>query len=222
MLPRILHSAFFAALLVSLTATAPAQDTVPEVQRIAFIDIERIIEDSSAVRRAMEGMDSELATRAREIDEKEREFRRLRFELDRQLRVISQEESQRRYEELGTLQEDIDRLKFEFEMDLKARERQIEPMLERIYNIIADVAEREGVDIVLRGEVVIWGNTASDMTPSVVEELDARADEVVELFRRDAEAGDSVTTGPVERIGTGQNPVPRREDSGEAPLPLIP
>ncbi len=209
------------AVVLCFAAVAAAQEA-PGPQRIAFIDVERIIEESSAIRDAMEAMDSELAAKARAVDGKEREFRRLRFELDRQLRLLSQEESRRRYDELGTLQEEIDRLKFDFEMDLKDRERQLQPLLERVYGIIADVAEREGIDVVLRGEVVIWGNTASDLTPLVVGELDARADEVVELFRRDVKTDDTPTTGPAERIGTGQIPVPRRNDSGDAPLPLIP
>jgi outer membrane protein len=205
----------------------PAQDTsaqqeLPFGRRVAFIDIERIIDESRAIRAAIEEVDAQLAEQAAEIDRREREFRRLRFDMDRQERLISEDERARRRDELVSLQEEIDRLRFELEQELRARERQMEPLLERIYMIISDVAKREGVGIVLRGEVVIWGDPAMDLTPAVVRELDARQDEVVELFRRGVADDDAETTAPAGRTPPSDPPAERPGRTREDSLPLIP
>src|SRR5690606_32730328 len=91
-------------------------------------------------------------------------------------------ERETRRTELLTMQDEINRLKFDFEQDLRAKERVIEPVLEKIMNIVADVAERDGYDVVLRGEVVIYGRDSANLTDTVIKELDAREAEILPLF----------------------------------------
>lgn len=204
-------------------APAPAPATTADSsapQKIAFIDIERIVEDSAAIRKAMETMDSELAAMAREIDAQEREFRRQRFDLDKQERVLSETEKTTRRESLSSLREEIDRRKFDFELQMRSRERQLEPLLEKIYMVISDVAEKEGFTLVLRGEVVIYGSHTADLTPSVVKELDSRSDEIVRMFATSPEpASSDAPTSPTETIGRLRRPV---DEKPQEILPLVP
>ncbi|MEQ8822553.1 MAG: OmpH family outer membrane protein [Sumerlaeia bacterium] len=169
------------ALLIAAALTLPlTAQTTPS--RIGFVDIEIVLEQSQALRLALDEMDRELALRAREIDRQEREFRRQRFDLDRQERLLSEDERERRRDELLAMEREIEREQFEFESDLRSRERQIEPVLEYIMDVVADVAEREGYDMVLRGEVVIYGNRTADLTPQVITALDAQPDKLSEVM----------------------------------------
>lgn len=180
--------------------------------RVGFVDVELIIDNSRAVRRGLNSIDEQLSEQARAIDLKEREFRRLRFELDRQERVLTREERERRRQELIGIQEDVERLRFEMDRELQAKERLVEPVLEKMMLMIADVAEREGFDLVLRGEVVIYGNKTADLTEAVVREIDSREDEILAVFRPAPEPArdDRPTTAPA--------PTPGPPES----LPLIP
>ncbi|MBX3730040.1 MAG: OmpH family outer membrane protein [Candidatus Sumerlaeia bacterium] len=184
--------------------------------RIGFVDIELVIENSRALRRGLDTMDEQLAERARVIDRREREFRRLRFELDNQERLITTEDRARRRAELADIQDDINRLRFEFEEEMRSKERLIEPVLEKVMNIVADVAERDGFDLVLRGEVVIYGVTSADMTSAVIAELDGREDSVVNLFRGGTRPQDGATS---PALGTERPLRPR--PTGDL-LPLVP
>jgi len=229
MLTRFLRPALALGAVALLATTAlwisprsvRAQEASPAVAqpvgslRVGFVDIELIIEESRAIREALQAVDNELAEMARQADLKEREFRRQRFEIDRQERILSPDERARRREELLALQDDIERTNFELDRELARRERQIEPVLERILQIVADVAKRENYDLVLRGEVVIYGSERADLTPLVVKELDLRTDEIVGLFRLEPSEDDEPTTGSLRtRRGPGQ----RAEDV----IPLIP
>jgi outer membrane protein len=162
--------------VVISTSTAPQG-------KIGFVDIEIVIEQSTAIRMAMDTLDQVLAGKAREIDLKEREFRRMRFEMDKQERVISGEEREKRRAELLLLQEEIEKLKFEFDSELRVRERQVEPVLEKVMTIVADIADEQGYDLVLRGEVIIYGRDSADLTKAVIERLDSNVAEVLQLFK---------------------------------------
>ncbi|MDX1972089.1 MAG: OmpH family outer membrane protein [Candidatus Sumerlaeia bacterium] len=162
--------------VVSSTSNAPQG-------KIGFVDIEIVIEQSTAIRMAMDSLDQVLAGKAREIDLKEREFRRMRFEIDKQERVISGEEREKRRAELLLLQEEIEKLKFEFDSELRIRERQVEPVLEKVMTIVADIADEQGYDLVLRGEVIIYGRDSADLTKAVIERLDSNVAEVLQLFK---------------------------------------
>ncbi|MCB2153365.1 OmpH family outer membrane protein [bacterium] len=202
------------ALVCLLTVGANAQT---QNQKVGFVDVELIIENSRAIGAALDAVDRELAVIAREIDEKQREFRRQRFDLDRQERVLAESERESRRADLSALQEEIDRLQFELEQEMRVRERQIEPVLQKIMQIVADVAEEQGYAMVLRGEVVIYGNKAVDLTPAVISEVDAREAEIMELFGTEVQSDDEETSGIRERV-PGQRPV----QTPRAELPLIP
>ncbi|MDK2972689.1 MAG: outer membrane protein [Candidatus Sumerlaeota bacterium] len=214
-----LFSAF--AFLLFSAALLPAQggeSAKKEPMRVGFVDIELVIENSRALRRGLDAMDDQLSERARTIDRQEREFRSMRFELDRQERILSQEERERRRAELVKLQDDINRMRFEMEAELREKERLIEPVLAKVMNVVGDIAERDGYDLVLRGEVVIWGSKAADLTDDVIAELDARTDEVVRLFQRSATASDASTTSTAPVLQERKLAPLKNEDL----IPLIP
>lgn len=185
---RILYiTLFLIGLQLPLTAqnaSAPT-DTAP-TGKIGFVDIEIVIEQSRAIRMAMDSLDRELADRAREIDAKERAFKVARFDLDKQERLLASEDREKRRNELVKLQEEIDQMKFNFEQELRMRERQIEPVLEKVMGIVADVADEKGFDLILRGEVVIYGRTSVDVTEDVIRKLDSDVASVLALFNASA------------------------------------
>lgn len=181
----------------------------PAPARVGFVDIELVIENSQALRKALDEIDRELAGDAKKIDELERQFRRDRLELDRQDRVLSPVSREERRAALNALQEDIDRRRFAMDQELRSRQRQIEPVLEMIMEVVAQVAKRDGYDVVLRGEVVIYGQPSADLTDRIINELDARTDEVIATFNRaaglrptttdDASTTDTTTRRPASR-----------------------
>ncbi|MGF1574010.1 MAG: OmpH family outer membrane protein [Sumerlaeia bacterium] len=221
-----------AAQLESGPNTANPNSTQPTAPqgKVGFVDIELVIEQSKAIRMAMDSMDQVMAGKARTIDTKEREFRRTRFEADRQERVLSTDERERKRLELIALQEEIEKLKFEFDSELRVRERQIEPVLEHIMRLVADVADEQGFDIVLRGEVIIYGRSSVDLTIPVIEKLDANVAGVMKLFK-DAAASTGVQETTVPQTTFPTNTTPRSPlqpieettpKSSDAVIPLVP
>jgi outer membrane protein len=190
-----------------------SQEPAPVVARpsaVAFVDMQAILERSRAVSDVLDVMDKSMASEVRAIQEKEARFSSMRFDFERQQDLLSREEREKRRLELGRLNDDLDR-------KWRAGERQIEPLIEKIMDVVADVAKREGYDVVVRGEIVIYGKDTSNLTARVIEELDSRSPEIVEMFSNIA---------PIGPLPAGQTPAP--EPQVEEPsrpreiLPAIP
>jgi len=183
---------------------------------VAFVDVQAILERSRAVSEVLDVLDRSMAQEVRTIQEKEARFSGMRFDYERQQDLLAREERERRRIELGQLRDEIDQLKFELDRKWRAGERQIEPLLEKVMDVVADVAVREGYEIVVRGEIVIYGRDSANLTSLVVEELDSRSPEVVEMFRNLA----PIMPEPVE------TPEPEQEEIGPVRpreiLPAIP
>jgi Skp family chaperone for outer membrane proteins len=171
--------------LIAVTRSSSQEPppVAPRTSSVAFVDVQAIMERSRAVKEVLDIMDRAMADEVRVIQEKEARFSSVRFEFERQADLLVREEREKRRLELGELRDEIDRLKFELDRKWKAGERQIEPLLEKIMEVVADVAVRDGYDVVVRGEIVIYGRDSSNLTAAVVTELDARSPEVVEMFR---------------------------------------
>jgi outer membrane protein len=197
-----------------------SQEPAPVVARpsaVAFVDMQAILERSRAVSDVLDVMDKSMASEVRAIQEKEARFSSMRFDFERQQDLLSREEREKRRLELGRLNDEIERLKFDLDRKWRAGERQIEPLIEKIMDVVADVAKREGYDVVVRGEIVIYGKDTSNLTARVIEELDSRSPEIVEMFSNIA---------PIGPLPAGQTPAP--EPQVEEPsrpreiLPAIP
>jgi outer membrane protein len=168
---------------VSRSSSQEPPAPAPRTSTMGFVDVQAIMERSRAVKEVLDIMDRAMADEVRVIQEKEAQFSSMRFEFERQADLLVREEREKRRLELGEMRDEIDRLKFELDRKWKAGERQIEPLLEKIMEVVADVAVREGYELVVRGEVVIYGRESVNLTAAVVTELDARSPEVVEMFR---------------------------------------
>ncbi|MDX2175541.1 MAG: OmpH family outer membrane protein [Candidatus Sumerlaeia bacterium] len=205
------------ALFAAAPAPAPAQQSsaggtgLRRDIRIGFVDVEFIIDRSAAVRRLIESVDKEIEPRAAQLRDKQREFREHQLRLDEQGRLISETERMRLRDRMAALIDEMDVLRFQLDRDVARKKDLVEPMLDEIVKIIGVVGDREGFDMILRGEVVLYGRDTVDLTNKVLEEVDRRADELLAAARRRPSAlpGDTQTTTTTER-------------RGGAPLPLIP
>lgn len=173
-------------LALFLVSAAPAQDaaTTPTLPiRVAFVDTEVILGESVAVRRIMSEIDKQLVAAEEEINAKKREARRLRVALDQQSAVLSEKERLTRQQEIIDMLASVDELEFRFNQRFREAQRgAVEPLLAEIIRVVGEVARLEKYDIVLRGELVLYGRDSVDLTPSVIRSLDSQEDKLRELL----------------------------------------
>lgn len=210
--------AIVALLLSLLLAPAPAQVTGADAPttatlpagafRIGFVDVELVLDQSIAIRRVLDEVDKELAGQAKQIDDAKREYRTLQLRMDQRGLIVNDEERARMRNQMDTLQRQLDEMEFRFERMIRDRQRTtIEPVLDQVIQMIADYGAREGYDMILRGEVVLYGRERADITAHILAEIDSRSDELLAAIRAGA-----ASSAPV---------APPRGDDAE-PLPMVP
>lgn len=169
---------FFPVLAIAQSATSPTLARA-EAPRIGFVDVELVLSSSRAIRSIMQDLDTDLAEEAARIDEKKREARGIRLSLEQQGSVLSEAERQKRQQQALDLVAEVDEMEFRFSRRLERTQRStVEPLLEQVIYMIADVGEKEGFDLIVRGEMVLYGRATVDLTPAVIREVDGREKEL--------------------------------------------
>jgi len=177
-----------------------------------------VLQQSHAVQEHVGRIEDQLQSRKKEIERKTAEYSRLREGLERQDSLLSDEEKANRRRRIQELKTEIEDLQYEANRHLRQSESGvIEPVLDAVMATVRQVGEREGYDLILRGELVLYGDPAHDLTDRVIQELDAKALVIPALT--DGEPGD-VVSGDKDTSPTAVTP--RSQHSETETLPLIP
>lgn len=200
----ILTAAFLCLFLTPAMAQVLAADvaTTPSMspdrpQRVGFVDMDVVLQDSRAVWEVLREVDEEMERRERDITAKRRELRRLELRLEQQGGVLSEAERRRREQEIIALVEEIDEAEYRFSRDVREKEQTlIGPLRRMVLELVRDVARRENFDIVLNGEMVLYGTDPVDLTVPVLQLLDSKGDELRRALNPPRRSGMPALPGP--------------------------
>lgn len=140
--------------------------------KVGYVDVDRVTRKAKAVNKAMDNVQSDIETLQRQIDEKRQQIKELESDVQRSEGVVASSEIEKKRKEIARLRNELDDLAYRAER--KARELDatvFEPLMKRILFAIQDVAKENKYDIVLRGEAVLYGTSAVDITDAVIRKL---------------------------------------------------
>ncbi len=157
------------------SAQSAVQSSASPCQRIGFVDMDVVLQESRAVRERIDHVESDMDARRREIERKTSEYRRLADGLERQGSILTDEEKANRRQRMQQLSSEIEDLRYEANKTLRASEQGvIGPVLDAVMATVEEVGRREGFDLIVRGEAVLYGHEQVDLTQRVIDELDLR------------------------------------------------
>ena len=170
---------FKVILIVMLLVLIPLMVSAA-AQKIGVIDVDKVYNDFEEKNIAEQQFYQESAQWEKDLGEKESEINRLKNEYENLPPIVSKERRDQKLKEIEQKETDFYNLANDYRN--KAIERQMEllaPISEKIVNAINEVAEENGLDIVLntmQGEVVLYiKNEDIDITEAVIEKLNINA-----------------------------------------------
>lgn len=172
-MPRMLRSLFVAATLMSV-AVAPSLATaasVPAVERIALVDVQRCITETKEGRRAKKELEKTFARGQARIDRKAKDLQKRLADLQAKAPMLSQAELQKRGMELQRKQAELEQLGAQLQQDVMEKEALLtEKIYGRTSEIVEQIAKEENVQVVLvRSEMtVLWAKPELDLTNRVI------------------------------------------------------
>ena len=158
-----------ASAIVIVLAAAHVRSAAPTV---VVVSLQRVAAQSNAGKRANQQLEALRQERGRELQAKQKELEDVVRQLatptlpqaDRER--LSQDESRRRVE--------LQQLATQAQTDFQTTQTRLNTEIRsQLTPILADIAKRSGVDVVLNADTIAWAAPGSDTTNEVVQRLNA-------------------------------------------------
>jgi len=159
-------------------APAAAGGQVSGLQRVAFIDVQRVLARSAAGVAAREQLEREKATMQKEMDAKRVDLEKLREELEKKGALLTADVRREKQEQFERKRRDAARLADDFQKELERKESQLlQRVLAEVSGIIEKIGKDRGYYLIVekRGAGVIYAATDADLTDEVIRAYDREA-----------------------------------------------
>ena len=162
---------------VASLAAAPAapadSPSGPGGIRIAYVDLDRVARDSQMVTKRVKNVEEHLAGKQETLKAKMKERNQLRSQLTQQDSVLTAAQTEQLRSKIKTLQDEIDFLTYQMNKAVSDTSRDvIEPVLDQVLESVERVAKASKVDLVLRGDLILFASERVDLTDWVIRDLD--------------------------------------------------
>ena len=184
-------SSLVIALVMALGAAAVARAQAPAappaaapagpasgLQRIAFIDVQRVLARLASGVAAREQLERDKATMQKEMDAKRVELEKLRDELDKKGALLTADVRREKQEMFERKRRDAARLADDFQKELEKKESLLlQKVLQEVSGIIERIGKERGYYLIVekRGAGVVFASNEADLTDEVIRAYDREA-----------------------------------------------
>jgi outer membrane protein len=163
--------AALALTLGALTGPAPARAE----QKLAYVDLQRALNEVEDGKVAKANLKKEFDQKQKMLDEKKTEFDRLRADLEKQSVVMSEDARKERQADIERKGMELQGLFVQMQKELSEREREMtRGIFDRMHAIVREIADAEGVSMVVQAEALIYAQPSLDFTNELVRKYNAR------------------------------------------------
>ena len=158
--------------MLSLVHVSQAHAEVPAVKKIAMVDMQRVLNETSAGKRARKELETSSKAKQGKLDKK-----RQKLEADAaKLEGMSGQSLMEAQEKLQRESMELQSMLYALEQELgEQHNKLLEKMYSNAQDIVAEMAKADGVDLVLVRDqmTVIYAQDAFDITGTVIKKYDA-------------------------------------------------
>jgi outer membrane protein len=157
-----------ATVLVALALASPAR---ADTYKIGVLHVDRILQQSQAAKAAHDRIEREFKPRDVAIGKQEQTLRDAQAAYERDRAALSDEERTARERTLDLQRRDVQRLREQFNEDLRARQfEELDKLKGRLDRIITDYAKANHYDLILQD--ALWVGSSVDITGDIIKALD--------------------------------------------------
>src|SRR5712671_3341877 len=161
-----------ACLIATATFTAAARAQGP---KLAYVDVQRAIQETEEGKAARGRLKSEFDQRRSQIDKKSADLEKMQQEYEKQAPVLSDEAKRKKQEEFQKAVLDARKSAGDLQEDMQRQEQQaMANILQRLQQVVAEIAERESINFVLDKGGLLYAPSAADITNEVVRRYNDR------------------------------------------------
>lgn len=144
--------------------------------KVAYVDIDRVSEHARSVNKTFVDIEQKMKAFQEEIDSKTKLLQTLRSDIKKGEGVLAESALKSKKDEASKLEAELTELQFKGKREFQKIDATVfEPTIKEMILTIKEVAEEKKIDLVLRGEVVIYASDNVDITEAVIAKMNANA-----------------------------------------------
>ncbi|MCX7627658.1 MAG: OmpH family outer membrane protein [Methylophilaceae bacterium] len=161
-----LLKSLLASSLVLLTSSVFAADT-----KLGFVNVEQILKEAPQTAESGKKLEKEFSGRQQELERMAKQIKDMEAALDKESLTLSETDRRNRERDLSNLKIEFQRKQRELREDINLRKNEeLGALQERINKAVTSVAEAEGYDIVIYSGVA-YASKKADITEKVLKAL---------------------------------------------------
>jgi outer membrane protein len=162
---------FFVAPVMMIPVTLPAESCAREI-KIGVVNTEKILRESMPAILAQKKIEQEFQARDARIKELSMQAKALQQELEKNADTMAEDERRLKERELAGLSRQYQRAQQQMREDLSLRQNEEYGLiLERINQVIRELAELEAYDLILQLQDSVYRSSRIDITDQVIRAL---------------------------------------------------
>jgi len=158
------------------TAPAPAPRPFPEGAKIAFVVLQRIVNESAEGKAASAQIQALQQKKASELNEKNKQLQGIQQKLEKEGSVMSATAQGDLQKQAEKLQVDIQRFTQDAQQEIQDLQNNLQMQFQqKIDPILAQVGQEKGLHFIFNGpdSGLVWADTGLDISGDVIKKLDA-------------------------------------------------
>lgn len=159
------------AMLVLSCSLATAQEKI----KIGFIDIQRVIRESQAGKRASERFQAQIKKAEADINKERQDLERLKADIEKKGPLLKDEERRGMEAEFQRRQVSLQRALSDQQQDLQQKNNEMmSDILKDLEQIVNEVGKAEKFTLILERSQILYSDQAIDITSKVIETYNSR------------------------------------------------
>ena len=158
-------------LLLCICFIVPAYAHATEVKKIGVIDLQKVLNECEAGKKAKTDLETLIKSKESAIEEKGNEIEKLKSELQKQASALSAEAKKSKEDELEKLMRDYQRTVQDSQAEVKKKEGALtESIIKGVHELVDKIGKEEGYTLIIEKSLVLYTNQDLDITDRVIKE----------------------------------------------------
>jgi outer membrane protein len=162
-------------LVVILLALSASLGAAQERIRIGFVDIQRVIGESQAGKRAKDRFQAQIKKAEADVIKERQDLERLRADLDKKGPLLKDEERRNMEADFQKRSVNLQRTMGDYQQDLRQKENEMmAEILKELEGVVNDLGKAEKFTVILERSQILYSDQGTDITTKVIEAYNSR------------------------------------------------
>jgi outer membrane protein len=164
---------FIVCILLFAISVLPVSLPAAESVKFGSIDVQKVLNESEAGKKAKSDLESLIKSKQVSIDEKGKAIEKMKADIEKQASVLSADARKTKEDELEKLIREYQRLVQDSQAEVKKREADLtEGILKDVREIIDKTGEEEGYTLIVEKGMIVYSSKGIDVTDSILKKFD--------------------------------------------------